>query len=121
MEHREREGQRVRESATLSERFAKLKSLTVHLSYFDANSEAVTSQFKYTVNLASAKSVFRFNCPNTECVRGDFDLTAVLVKAVAQRKKKVAGELTCCGWQSKSTINRIHCNKILRYQLTLAY
>ncbi len=120
-EHREQESQRVKDSPSLANRFQKLKSLTVDLSYYDPEGVTKTGQVKYTVNLANAKSVFRFNCPNNECIRGDFDLTEQLADAVGRRRRTVLGEMTCQGWRSKTTIDTVRCGNILRYKLTLAY
>lgn len=120
-EYRRQEGQRVRDSATLSDTFKKLKSLRVELEYLDADRLHQNSRLKYDVNLAHAKSVFRFSCPNNECVRGDFDLSDVLAKAVAERRTSVSGEMACRGWQSRTTIDTVHCRNVLRYKLSLGY
>lgn len=116
-EHRERQARRVQTAATLAAKFPQLKSLTAHLEYYDSQGAKKGAQLKYTVNIANAKSVFRFNCPNTECIRGDFDLTDILAAAVARRRTTVTGELVCGG----STINRVRCQNILRYALHLGY
>jgi len=50
----------------------------VDLTYFNADGIGQNNEIKYTVNLANAKSVFRFDCPNGECVGGDFDLSQAL-------------------------------------------
>ena len=120
-EYREQEGQRVKDSLSLADRFRQLKSLTVELNYLDAEGLTRNSQIKYSVNLANAKSVFRFSCPNHECIRGDFDLTSQLAAAVASKRTTVTGEMLCEGWRSKTTIDTVHCHNILRYTLTLAY
>ena len=120
-EYRERESQRVRDSATLASRFAQLKSLTVDLAYYDPSGVNKGSEVKYQVNLDGAKSVFRFNCPNNECVRGDFDLSRELADAIATRRTAVSGEKTCEGWRSKTTIETVHCHQVLRYKFTLKY
>jgi len=120
-EYREQEGQRVKDSATLASRFAQLKSLTVDLAYYDPSGVNKGSEVKYRVNLDGAKSVFRFNCPNKECVRGDFDLSEELADAIATRQTAVSGERTCEGWRSKTTIDTVHCHNILRYKLALEY
>ena len=120
-EYREEEGQRVRESATLGEAFRKLKRLTVSLEYSDPAGLAKSKQVKYEVNLANAKSVFRFNCLNDECIRGDFDLSDELAKAVSDRRSSVSGEVVCQGWRSRTTIDSVHCHNILRYTLSLGY
>ena len=120
-EYRQQEAQRVKDSASLAEKFRKLKSLRVDLVYQHTDNSALTSQVKFTVNLQNAKSVFRFDCPNSECVRGDFDLTKVIAAAVAARRKTVSGELTCPGWRSRTTINSVRCGNVLHYKLSLTY
>jgi hypothetical protein len=120
-EYRQQEDQRVRESASLSERFKKLKSLTVDLSYHNSDGGGKTSQLKYSVNLANARSVFRFVCPNNECIRGDFDLTDDLADAIAGGRKLLTGEMLCQGWRSRTTIDTVRCGNVLRYKLTLGY
>ena len=120
-EYREQEGERVRTSPSLADKFEKLKSLIVHLGYYSPNGATQNRQLKYMVNLGSAKSVFRFTCPNDECIRGDFDLTQELASAVAKHRTKVTGKLSCQGWQNKTTIDVVHCHNILRYELKLTY
>jgi hypothetical protein len=120
-EYRRQEDQRVKDSVTLADRFAELKSLTVDLEYFHPGDLSRSSQLKYTVNLAHAKSVFRFDCPNHECVEGDFDLSTTLAQTVAARQTSLTGEAICQGWRSKTTIESISCGHILRYKLTVGY
>lgn len=120
-EYRRQEGQRTRDSLNLSNKFEQLKSLTVDLSFFSPEGVTRNSHIKYTVNLAHAKSVFRFDCINAECVGGDFDLSEALAKAVAAHRTTATGEMCCQGWRRKSAIDRIHCHNILRYTLSLTY
>jgi hypothetical protein len=120
-EYKLQENQRVRESVSLAERFQHLKSLTVELAYHGSETGLKSSQIRYTVNLDNAKSVFRFTCPNQECVGGDFDLTAELAAAVREKRAAVAGELICQGWRSRTTINTVRCQNVLRYKFTLGY
>lgn len=120
-EYRLQEGQRIKDSANLVDRFRKLKSLTVDLAFYNPEGITKSTEIKYKVNLDNAKSVFRFNCPNNECVRGDFDLSEVLAKAVAARRTTATGEMICQGWRNKTTIDTLHCHNILRYKLTLEY
>ena len=119
--YRAQENQRVNESVSLSEKFRRLKALTVDLSHFDPKGTKKTGEMKYRVNLDHAKSVFRFNCPNAECIRGDFDLSDELAKAVASRRKIVTGEMCCQGWESKLSVDTVRCGNILRYRLSLGY
>jgi hypothetical protein len=120
-EYRQEESQRVKDSPSLAAKFRNLKSLTVVLKYYNPEGLTKTSEIKYEVNIENAKSVFRFSCPNDECVRGDFDLTEELASAVAARRRTVSGEMICEGWRSKTTIDTVRCNNILRYQFSLGY
>ena len=116
-EYQQKQDQRVKNSLSLSGKFPALKSLTVKLDYHAADGDRMGSHLKYMVNLANAKSVFRFKCPNTECIRGDFDLSEEMAKAVAKHDTSVTGEMECKG----NTINRRPCCNILHYNLSLGY
>ena len=116
-EYQQKQAQRVKNSASLASKFPTLKSLTVKLDYGVAGGDRSGSQLKYQVNLANAKSVFRFKCPNTECIHGDFDLSNQLGDAVSKHDTTVTGEMVCRG----RTINRRPCGNILHYSLNLGY
>jgi hypothetical protein len=120
-DYRQQEDQRTKESVSLSEKFRELKSLTVEFGYFSPEGVTRNNPIIYTVNPDYAKSVFRLECPNDECICGDFDLSEALARAVAARQATAIGEMSCQGWLSKTTIDRIHCHNILRYKLTLEY
>jgi hypothetical protein len=120
-EYRQRENIRIAASPSLVDRFHALKSLTVELSYFDPEGLHKTGEIKYTVNLAFAKSVFAFACPNNECVGGDFDLTTPLATAVASHQNSSTGETRCQGWRNKTTIESLRCRNVLRYKLSLEF
>ncbi len=120
-EYREQQGKRVVASPTLAEKYRKLKSLKVSVGYYAPEGITQQRQLTYTVNLTNAKSVFRLDCPNAECVQGDFELTKELAAAAAKRAKSVEGELRCKGWQDRASIKKTKCNHVLRYKLKLAY
>ena len=120
-EYQQQEGQRIKDSITLSEKFRDLSSLTADLVFYDAESLFKKSELKCTYNLDHAKSVFYFKCPNDECIRGDFDLSEDLARAVAEHRTTVTGKSCCQGWLSKTTIDRVHCHSVLQYTLGLAY
>jgi hypothetical protein len=120
-EHRQREGQRVQDSPTLAVKYPQLKSLTAEMAYCDHEENARYHTIKYRFNLASAKSVVRFECPNSACVGGDFDLSQELADAVAARRTVLTGELSCQGWRNAATIATERCLNILRYQLSLGF
>jgi len=120
-EYQQGEGERVKASPTIASKFGRLKSLLVNLTFYNPDGVTRTSDVKYEVNLANAKSVFRFKCPNAECVGGDFDLSGELAEAVDAHRSTASGELICQGWLSRTTIGSAHCRNILRYVLTLKY
>ena len=120
-DYRIAESLRVKASVSLAEEFPELKALTVEFAYFSPEGVTRNSKIKYTVNPAFAKSVFRLDCMNSECVAGDFDLSAVIARAVAARQATVTGEMICQGWLSKTTIDRVHCHNVMRYELSLTY
>ena len=119
--YRQEQDQRVRESESLAARYKTLKSLLVELEHCDPEGFLRGTSIKYEVNLANAKSVFRFPCPNQECVRGDFDLTDELGAAVRARRKSLTGSMSCPGWRNKGTISKVRCQQVLRYRFTLGY
>jgi hypothetical protein len=120
-QYRQQRDQRVKDSASLAEKYKDLKSLMVHLAYFSPDGGTRGTEIKYKVNLEAAKSVFCFNCPNVECVEGDFDLSKELAAAVSSRRKLVAGEKSCQGWYRRVTSEKANCQKLLRYKLTLDF
>ena len=120
-EYREQQARRVITSPSLAEKYRDLKSLTINVGYYDPAGITRYRQLTYAVNLSHAKSVFRLDCVNEECVQGDFELTNELAAAAAKRAKKVTGELYCNGWQNKALIKKTKCHHVLRYNLKLGY
>jgi hypothetical protein len=120
-DYRLSQGQRAKDSVSLSEKFHDLKSLLVEFAHYTPDGVSRNRQIKYTVNPEHARSVFRLDCANLECIAGDYDLSEALARAVATRQTSVTGEMCCQGWLSKTTIGEIHCRNILRYKLTLRY
>jgi hypothetical protein len=119
--HQERQGRRVQEALTLSQEFPRLKSLKVNVRYLDPDAPDNSHLLNFAVNIQHAKSVLRFQCPNAECIRGDFDLTGELAKAVKRHCATVTGEMPCPGWLSKNTIGTLRCRNVLNYTLQLGY
>jgi hypothetical protein len=120
-EFRLRQLERVNSSVTLAEKFPKLKSLTVHLSYFDGDGLTKNGEVRYTVNVRHAKSLFSFVCPSGECVDGDFDLSSAVAEAVGRRRATVEGEIRCEGSRLRPKHERVPCGNLLRYKLNLRY
>src|SRR6516162_3173555 len=107
--------QRVKESPPLSEKYRALKSLKVRLAYCGPEGTPRGTEIKYDVNLDVARSVFSFDCPNIECIGGDFDLTNELARAIRARQKLAEGEKSCHGWYRRATSEKTDCHKLLRY------
>lgn len=120
-EHRQAQRLRVDESASLAEKYPHLKSLKGSLEFVDREGMTKTTAIKYSANPAYAKSVLVFTCPISECVGGDFDLTAQLAEAVAKRQTKVTGEMSCLGTHKKASGTVAACRSVLRYKLSLTY
>jgi hypothetical protein len=93
-EYLQQEHQRVKDSASLQDRYRELKNLTVEIAYFESEGRARRGEMKYTVNLAHA---------------------------ISGRHEDVSGELVCQGWRSKTTIDHLPCHNILRYKLSIGY
>ena len=122
IEYRLLQSERIKSSASLAESFPKLKSLRVDLEYFDTTGITRNGGMKYKANLEHAKSIFCFNCLNGDCVGGDFDLSQQLSRAIASRQKVVTGELRCQGVRhNKERKDRVPCQSLLCYKLTLGY
>jgi hypothetical protein len=120
-EYRTQESERVEHSETLAQKFPNLNSLKGSLAHFRPEGFVQMGSLKLTFNVDHAKSLVRFDCPNAECVGGDFDVSAQLAQAIAARRKIVTGEVICQGWRSKTDIGVAHCHHILRYKLSLGY
>lgn len=120
-EYRQQERLRASNSCPLAEKYPHLDSLTVNLRFCNPEVGREANPIKYSVNLTNAKSVFRFDCPNTECIEGDFDLSRDLAKAYDQRREEVSVECRCRGWRNKHTVGTHQCQQTLHYVLTLLY
>jgi hypothetical protein len=120
-EYLQEEKERIKASTSLAEKFSSLKSLSAILTYFAPNGATQQSEIKCTFNLAYAKSLFLFDCPNKECIGGNFDLSSELAQAVREQRETADGEIRCQGWQSKTTVGRVYCDHLLRYKLSLGY
>lgn len=120
-EYRLKQRAQVEASPMLAKRFPKLKGLKVTLEYFDAAGTTKNGELKCKMNVEHARSVLWFACPGVECTEGDFDLSDVLAKAVAGRRKAVTGELRCRGTRKRGDREVVACQTLLRYRLNLVY
>jgi hypothetical protein len=121
-EYRLQQIQRVNDSASLANKFPKLKSLVVDLEYFESDGLTRNGGLRYKVNVQHAKSLFCFTCPSGECIGGDFDLSEAVADAVAGKRKLVEGQIQCQGSHRRPKQQElIPCRNLLRYKLSLAY
>ncbi len=120
-EYRLKQRDQIEASPLMAARFPRLKALKVTLEYFDATGTIKNGQMKCKLNVEHAKSAVWFACPGVECTGGDFDLTGALAKAVAGRLKVASGELRCQGTRKRGDHERVPCQTLLRYKLSLNY
>ncbi|MFO1477240.1 MAG: hypothetical protein U1F98_11375 [Verrucomicrobiota bacterium] len=120
-EYRLQQIQRANDSASLAVAFPRLKSLTVDLAYFEPDGLSRSGSLRYKANVAHAKSVFSFVCPSSDCIGGDFDLSAAVSEAVRAGRKTVEGEIRCEGFRKRTKMADVPCCNLLRYKLSLAY
>jgi len=122
MEYRLRRTEEINESPTLSAKFPNLKLLHITVDYFDSSGRIRNGGMKYKLNLAHGKSLFCFNCVNSDCAGGDYDLSERLAQAIETCRKVVQGELRCQGMRHNKELKESRpCQSILRYKLTLGY
>lgn len=121
-EYRLAQSEKINSSALMVEKFPKLKSLKIDIEYFDPKGLVRNGGMKYKPNLANARSMLYFNCPHSECVGGDFDLSELLTGAVGKKKKVLEGEMRCQGIRhNRERKDRTPCQNLLRYKLSLGY
>ncbi len=120
-EYRLKQKELIEASPLMAQKFPKLKALKVTLEYFDAAGLNKNGEMKCKMNVGYAKSALWFACPGVECTGGDFDLSEVLAKAVAGRRKEVTGDVRCQGTRKRGDRERVACQTLLRYKFTLIY
>lgn len=120
-EYRLKQREQIEASPSMSKKFPRLKALKANLEFFDSTGTTKNRELKCKLNVEHAKSALWFACPGVECLKGDFDLSAVLVRAVAGRHKIVTGELRCQGTRKRGDRDREPCGTLLRYKLNLTY
>lgn len=120
-EYRLKQREQIDGSLSMAKKFPLLKALKVTLEYYDASGITKNGEMKCKMNVEHAKSVLWFACPGVECTGGDFDLSKVLAKAVAERSKQVTGEVRCQGTRKRGDREKVACQTLLRYKLNLNY
>ena len=115
-----RQRQRVGDAVGLAEKFSSIRSLTLHLEYFEPNGSRI-SRLTYSMNIQHAKSIISFPCPSGTCFNGDFDLSDAVSQAVGRHRKTAEGELRCEGVKPLAKDTLQPCHNLLRYKITLGY
>jgi hypothetical protein len=120
-EYQLKQREQIDGSPSMAKKFPGLKSLKVTLEYYDALGVTKNGELKCKMNVEHAKSALWFACPGVECMKGDFDLSEALAKAVAERHEVATGELRCQGTRKRGDRERVPCQTLLRYKLNLNY
>lgn len=120
-EYRLKQRAQIEASPLMTEKFPRLKALKVTLEYFDATGTTKNGEMKCKLNVDHARSALWFACPCAECAGGDFDLSEALAKSVTGRRKVLAGEVRCQGTRRRGDRERVPCQTLLRYRLSLDY
>jgi len=120
-EYRLKQREQIEASPSMATRFPRLKTLKVLLEFFDATGTTKNGEIKCSLNVEHAKAVLWFACPGVECTGGDFELSKALAEAVAAKRQVASGELRCQGTRKRGDRERVPCQTLLRYKLTLKY
>src|ERR1051326_131605 len=96
-EYRLRRTEEADSAPSLAAKFPKLKGLTITVDYFDPAGTSRMGGMKYKLSLDQAKSLFRVNCVNHDCIGADYDLSGLIAQAVNARSTVAEGELRCHG------------------------
>jgi hypothetical protein len=120
-EHLFKQRERLEAAPCLAEEFPNLKKLVATLEYYEATEDTKNGEMKCKMNVEYAKTVLVFACPRVDCTGGDFDLTAALAGAVADRRKTLTGEVLCHGTRKRADKEDVPCQTLLRYKLNLDY
>lgn len=80
----------------VSERFPKVSSIVVNMTYYQKGINPVL--MVRTVNvLPTTYAYFNMECMIRDCVNGGFDLTPIISRMVKGLKKTAKGKLVCKG------------------------
>jgi hypothetical protein len=69
------------------------------------------------------KAFFEFECPDSECVGGGFDLSRVVHLLVKTRAGEVSNTMLCRGWEDEERMRSrtSHCGLELKYTIVATY
>ena len=100
----------------VSERFPKVKSLVINMTYYQQGVNPVL--MLRTINvLPTTYAYFNMECMIRDCVDGGFDLTPIITRMVKGLKKTVKGKLVCKG--KSDGLEADHAS--ILYEITIRY
>lgn len=100
----------------VSERFPKVSSIVVNMTYYQKGINPVL--MVRTVNLLPTNyAYFNMECMIRDCVGGGFDLTPVITRMVKDLKKSAKGKLDCKG--KNEGLAADHAS--IEYEITVKY
>ncbi|MGD0281607.1 MAG: hypothetical protein ABSB95_04520 [Dissulfurispiraceae bacterium] len=80
----------------VSERFPKVKSIVVNMTYYQKGVNPVLMVRMVNI-LPTTYAYFNMECMIRDCVNGGFELTPIITRMVKGMKKTLKGKLTCKG------------------------
>ena len=120
-EARQRAFERREKSASVAVAYPRLKTLTVNLVYYSREIVSWGQGILYRANLETAKSMLHFNCPNSLCKGGGFDLSKDLSIAAAGRLNSIARAVPCAGFCDLENGKTVPCQSKLHFKMILTY
>ena len=113
--------ERAEKSASLAVTYPRLKALKMDLLYFDHEIVSWGQGILYRANLETAKSMLHFNCPNSLCKGGGFDLSKDLSIAAAGRLNSIVRAVPCPGFCDLENGKTAPCQSKLHFKMILTY
>ena len=118
--HELRRYERESSSETIATDFPCVRSITITVRFKDADGQCDPETQTRTYS-PGMKAFFEIRCPFQECVLGGFNFGGSVAGAVRDRKRQVAGETKCAGWQDRERINKHRCMLKAFCEINIAY
>ncbi len=113
---KEKQVQKKLAAGLISERFPKVSSIVIHMTYHQKSSNNVL-MFR-TINFAPASyAYFNLKCLTKKCDNGGFKLTRVVNKMIKKRKTTEKGNTVCSGKNDALTSDHAK----ISYEISIKY
>ncbi len=119
-QQRQRYWERWHRSPLLKEKYPKVTSISVEMSFKDSDGKC-DFESKKEIYSQESKAFFKIECPYRECVSGGFNFSFDIDKLVTSHLDKLDGTITCQGWQDKERIGKHRCFLELNYTISAKY